>query len=493
MVSSKMQQKGQNGKNKTIFAIAAVAVFILVNMLPISGVGTAGHRALAVAAMAVVLWITEAVELPLSALIIMVLLSFSLGFAPDPEKPSQLLGLPSALKVVLGGWAEEMVWFMLSGVVIALAMEKVGLDRRIALWIVSRFKTASGVLVGTIIAMDVLAFFMPPVVARTAAMVPIVIGIVRCFELPLNSRLAAMLGAAMATAGNTSAYGLLSGGGMNPLVASFVAKATGHVISYGEWLIWWYPYTIITSVLLYFLAKLLFKPEVEKVPGGEETLHNLYRELGPWTPEQKKVLAIALATVFMWVANGKLFNLNLTAISLIAVVAFMFPGLGVLPWNEAEKKLPWGTFLLFATGISLGMTLVKTGAAKWIADVMFVSLGVTHAHWLVALGVFCLGGVLLHFGFSSSTALCATYIPVVIGFVQATGRTDLSLIAIPLAVLSATGFTILVVNTPNTMIAYNSGTFTSREFFRLGLLNAVFSFVLLLAYCALYLPLVGGM
>lgn len=479
-------------KKKLFYIVLAIIVFAVVNLVPIAGVSVAGHRALAVAAMAVVLWISEAVELPLSALIIMVVLSFSLGFAPDPAKPEQQYGLTNALKLVLSGWAEEMVWFMLSGVMIAIAMEKVGLDRRIALWIVSRFKTASGVLIGTILAMDVLAFFMPPVVARTAAMVPIVLGIIRCFDLPKDSKFAAMIGAAMATAGNTSAYGLLSGGGMNPLVASFVQKATGHAVSYTEWMIWWFPYTLITSVVLFYLARGMFKPETETVPGGREALQRMYTELGPWTKEQIKVLTISLITVFMWVANGKLFTWNLTAISLAAVVIFLSPWIGAMDWKEAEKKLPWGTFLLFAAGISLGMTLVQTGGAKWLADVTFVNLGIAKAHWLIALAVFTLGGVLLHFGFSSSTSLCATYIPVVIGFVQATGRTDLSLIGIPIAVLSATGFTMLVVNTPNTMIAFNSGTFTSRQFTKLGIWNAVLSFVILIVYCGTYLKWVGG-
>lgn len=343
-----------------------------------------------------------------------------------------------------------------------------------------------------IIAMDVLAFFMPPVVARTAAMVPIVLGIIRCFDMPKTSKLAAMLGATIATAGNTSAYGLLSGGSMNPLVNSFVQAATGHSISYAEWLLWWYPYTIITSILLFFIARALFKPEVNDLPGGQDALKRMYAELGPWTLEQKKVMLISLVTVFMWFANGKLFNLNLTAISLAAVVVFLFPWIGALDWKEAEKKLPWGTFLLFATGIALGMTLVQTGGAKWLADKMFVSLGIGNAHWLIALSVFVLGGILLHFGFSSSTALCATYIPVVISFIQSTGRTDLSLMGIPVAVLTATGFTILVVNTPNTMIAFNSGTFASRDFTKLGFINAACSFVILIVYCATYLRWVGG-
>lgn len=464
----------------------AFAAMAIVLFLPLNGLTITGQRALAIAAFAVVVWVSECISYSLSAFAISTLMIFLLGYAPDPDAPERLLGLSGAFKMAFAGWNEEMVWFMMGGLIIAMSMHVTGLDRRIAIFIVSRFKTTKGVLIGTIIAMNVLAFFMPPVVARTAAMVPIIVGIVAVFGQPLNSRFGAYMGTTMATMGNTSAFGLLSGGSMNPLVASFVKKATGVDISWVQWFIWFYPFTIVMSVLLYFLVNYLFKPEVHEVPGGQKAIQKMYDELGPWTAAQKRLLLLACTTIFFWASNGILFSLNLTGITLVAVTLFMMPGIGVLPWETVQKRLPWGTLLLFATGIALGMILLKTKAAIWLANAIFSTIGLPSMGVLLATLVFAVIGVVLHFGFSSSTALCATYIPVAIAYIQENNRTDLSLVGIPLIILIATGLTILVVNTPNTMIAFGSGTFSTRDFFKVGALNALISLAVIVLFTATY-------
>lgn len=476
-----------SGERKNlIWLIFAFAVLIVVSLIPLQGLTVAGQRALAIAAFAVVVWVSECISYSLSSYIICALITFLIGFSPNPDVPTQVLGLSKAFQLAFAGWIEEMVWFMMGGLIIAMAMNITGLDRRISIWIVSRFKTTKGVLIGTIIAMNILAFFMPPVVARTAAMVPIIVGIVSVFDQPRSSRFATYLGVTMATMGNTSAFGLLSGGSMNPLVASFVQKATGLSISWVQWFIWFYPYTIATSIALYFLITFMFKPEVNSVPGGLEAIRKMYKELGPWTSAQKRLLVLALVTIFFWASNGILFSLNLTAITLVAVSLFMMPGIGVIPWETVEKRLPWGTLLLFATGIALGMLLLKTKAAIWLANAIFTTIGLQHMGVLMATLVFAVIGVVLHFGFSSSTALCATYIPVAIAYIQENARMDLSLVGIPLIILIATGFTILVVNTPNTMIAFGSGTFSARDFFRAGLANAIISLLLIVLFSMTY-------
>jgi len=480
------------GEKKKFFWFAfAIGVLLTVLALPLEGISVSAHRALAIAAFAVVVWVSECISYSLSAFAICSLITFLLGYAPDPDAPTKLLGLSGAFRLAFAGWVEEMVWFMMGGLIIALAMNVTGLDRRIAIYIVSRFKTTKGVLVGTIIAMNILAFFMPPVVARTAAMVPIVVGIIAVFGQPLNSQFAAYLGVGMATMGNTSAFGLLSGGGMNPLVASFVEKATGISISWVQWFYWFYPYTIVMSIVLYYILNWKFKPEVSEVPGGQSAIQKMYTELGAWTPAQKRLLILAAGTIFCWASNGLLFSSNLTAITLVAITLFMMPGIGVLDWATVEKRLPWGTLLLFATGIALGMILLKTKAAIWLANAIFGALGLHTMGVLMATLVFAIIGVVLHFGFSSSTALCATYIPVAIAYIQANNRVDLSLVGIPLIILIATGLTIMVVNTPNTMIAFGSKTFTSRQFFEVGLVNAVLSLAMIVVFAATYWHWVG--
>ncbi|MDR2503925.1 MAG: anion permease [Deltaproteobacteria bacterium] len=472
-------------KNKALWYLAALAALALVMLMPLSGLSVAGQRALAIAAFAVIVWVSECISFSLSALTIGALMCFLIGFAPDAAT-GKVIGLSGAFRMAFSGWIEEMVWFQMGGLAIALAMNATGLDKRIALGIVACFKTSKGVLIGIILATNALAFFMPPVVARMAAMVPIILGILAVFGQKKDSQFAAYLGTTVATMGNTSAFGLLSGGSMNPLVASFVEKATGVTVSWFDWFIWFYPYTIATSITLYFIVNYLFTVEVREVPGGKEAIKRLYTELGPWTAAQKRLLLLATATILAWACNNVLFSLNLTCITLVSVVLLMTPGVGVISWETLQGRLPWGTMLLFATGIALGMMLLNTGAAVWFANAIFGGIGLAGFGALSAIFVFALIGILLHFGFSSSTALCATYIPVAIAYIQSSGRTDLSLVGIPLIILIATGLTILVVNTPNTMIAYNSGTFSSRQFLKVGVINALVSMALIQIFAATY-------
>jgi anion transporter len=473
-------------RRQSLWLLLASTLMVAVLCLPIAGLGVAGQRALAIAAFAVVVWVTECISYPLSAFIICALEIFLLGYAPNPDNPSQLLGLSGAFRIAFAGWIEEMVWFMMGGLVIAISMNATGLDRRIAVWIVSRFKTAKGVLLGIIIAMNVLALLMPPITGRTAAMVPIIVGIVSVFGQPLTSRFAAYIGVTMAIIANTSAFGLLSGASMNPLVALLVEKATGVSISWLQWFIWFFPFTVVMSAALYFLMNILIKPEIDEVPGGTDAIRKIYDDLGPWTAAQKRLLILSLITVFFWATNGILFSLNLTAITLVAISTFMLPGVGVISWETLEKRLPWSTLVLFATGIALGMILLKTKAAVWLANATFNYIGLPAMGIITATLLFSVIGVILHFGFSSATALCATYIPVVIAYIQSNDRADLSLVGIPLIVLIATGLTMLVVNTPNTMIAYGSKTFTARQFMIAGLINTIISLVMITLFTATY-------
>jgi len=478
-------------KKKLLWLVVAFYVLFIIMMIPFDGLSVAGHKSLAIVAFAVIVWVTECVSYALSAFIICALITFLIGFSPDPMIPGKLIGLSGAFKMAFSGWVEEMVWFMMGGLIIALSMNITGLDRRIALWIVSRFRTTKGVLLGTMIAMAVLAFFIPPIAARTAAMVPIIVGIIGVFDQPLNSRLASYLGVGMAIMGNTSAFGLLSGGSMNPLVASFVENATGISVGWMQWLLWFYPYTIIMTIALYFVLNWRFKPEVNEVPGGQAAIQKMYDELGEWTDEQKRLLVLTLLTIFCWAANGVLFKLNLTAITLVAIIIFMFPGIGVIDWNTVQKRLPWGTLMLFATGIALGLLLLRTKAAIWLANTIFGMIGLSSMGVLAATLVLSIIGIVMHLGFSSATALCATYIPIAIAYIQESSRTDLSLIGIPLIILIATGLTILVVNTPNTMIAFGSGTFTTKDFIFVGVTNAIIGLIMIIIFTMSYWHWVG--
>ena len=155
-------------------------VLVLVMLMPHpAGLPIAGQRMLAVFGFAVVVWITEAVDYAVSAVIITALMAFLLGTAPDPDKPALMMSTARGLTMALSGFANTALALVAAALFLAAAMTVTGLDRRIALFILSRVGTRTNrIVIGAILVSFVLAFLVPSATARAAAVIPIMLGII---------------------------------------------------------------------------------------------------------------------------------------------------------------------------------------------------------------------------------------------------------------------------------------------------------------------------
>ena len=164
-------------------------VLILLLLVPTPpDLSTAGHRMLAILVFSVIIWMTEAVAYPVSSGIIMSLMAFLLGTAPNMVNPSKMLGTSGALKMALGGFSSTALALVGAALLIAAAMMKTGLDKRIALVVLSKIGAKTHhVLAGVICVGFVLSFFVPSTTARVSCMVPIVMGIIAVFGVPRKS------------------------------------------------------------------------------------------------------------------------------------------------------------------------------------------------------------------------------------------------------------------------------------------------------------------
>ena len=177
-------------------------VLILLLLVPTPpDLSTAGHRMLAILVFSVIIWMTEAVAYPVSSGIIMSLMAFLLGTAPNMVNPSKMLGTSGALKMALGGFSSTALALVGAALLIAAAMMKTGLDKRIALVVLSKIGAKTHhVLAGVIYVGFVLSFFVPSTTARVSCMVPIVMGIIAVFGVPRKSKFAAIMLIAVAQA-----------------------------------------------------------------------------------------------------------------------------------------------------------------------------------------------------------------------------------------------------------------------------------------------------
>jgi solute carrier family 13 (sodium-dependent dicarboxylate transporter), member 2/3/5 len=177
-----------------------------------------------------------------------------------------------------------------------------------------------------------------------------------------------------------------------------------------------------------------------------------------------------------------------TSTTTITAVALMFlPGFGIMTWNEAQPKIPWGTIILFGVGISLGTALLQTTAATWLANIVVTAFGLKNATALFILAVMSLFLVVIHLGFASATALASAMIPIVIAVLKSVATPGINVIGMTMLLQFVVSFGfILVVNAPQNMVAYGTDTFSARDFVRTGLVLTLIALLLVMLLAATY-------
>ncbi|MEQ1657460.1 MAG: DASS family sodium-coupled anion symporter [Hylemonella sp.] len=478
--------------------LAALAGLIIVMLLPKpAGLPVAGQIMLGLLLFSVILWVSEAVDYAISAVLITTLMAFMLGLAPNAAKPEAMLGTGPALTLALGGFANTALALVAAACFLSAAMTITGLDKRIALFILSKVGARTNrVLIGAILVGIVLSFLVPSTTARVACLVPIIMGIILAFGVDQRSRFAGMLMIATAQSASIWNVGVKTAAAQNMVAIGFIEKAYGQTITWSDWLIAAAPWSILMSIALYFVMIRMMPPETKEIAGGKETIRLALHALGPMSWAEKKLLFITLTLLAFW-ATEKVLHPFDTSSTTIAAIALMFtPGIGVMGWKQAQSKIPWGTIVLFGTGISLGTALLQTKAAAWLANIIVANLGLAGASAFMILALLSLFLIVVHLGFASATALASAMIPIMISVLQQiAGGPDaapMNLVGMTMLLQFVVSFGfILPVNAPQNMVAYGTDTFAVRDFVRTGLVLTVIGFALVLLLGATYWQWMG--
>ncbi|MGM9559950.1 DASS family sodium-coupled anion symporter [Anaerovibrio slackiae] len=475
----------------------AVAILVLIATLMVPTppeLSTAGHRMLAVLLFSVIVWMSESVSYPVSASIIMTLMAFLLGTAPNMNNPDKLLGTSGALKLALSGFSSTALALVGAALFIAAAMMKTGLDKRIALFVLSKIGARTNrILAGVILVGFILSFFVPSTTARVSCMVPIVMGIISAFGVPLKSRFSAVMMIAIAQADSIWNVGIKTAAAQNMVALGFIEKQLGTTISWLDWFIAAAPFAVIMSVVLYFLLLKLVPPEMKEIPGGQETVARALRELGPMTASEKKLMALSVILLFLWSTEKVLHSFDTSTTTLAAVTLMMLPGIGIMDWKEAQNRIGWGTLVMFGVGISLGSAILSTKAATWIAHVIVDGFSLYTMSAVAIIGVMSLFLILIHLGFASATALSSAMIPIIISVLQgASEHAPLNVVGMTMILqyVMCFGF-ILPVNAPQNMVAFSTETFEARTFVKTGIPLTIIAFAVIMLMSVTYWSWLG--
>lgn len=402
--------------------------------------------------------------------------------APNPVNPKVLMGTSAALGLAFSGFANTALALVGAALFLAAAMMITGLDRRIALVILSRVGTETRhVVVGAILVGFVLAFMVPSTTARLSCIVPIVLCIIAAFGVSKRGVFASML---MITTTQTASIwnvGIKTAAAQNMVAVGFIEKTLGKTITWLEWFIAAAPFGVLMSVALYFVMTRMMPPEVKEVPGGREAIRKSLAELGSMKTSEKKLLAISLALIGFWATEGILHSFDAGSTTIAAIVLLFLPGIGIMTWKRAQPNIPWDTIVLFGIGISLGTALLQTKGAVWLADLAVAQFGLKQATAMLILAVMSLFLIVIHLGFASATALASAMIPIVIAVLQGVETPGMNILGMTMLLQFVVSFGfVLVVNAPQNMVAYGTETFEARDFVRTGLVLTLIAFALVM-------------
>ena len=487
---------GGNMTKKIGLILAVVALLVIVLMPTPQRLPAAGQVMLGILAFAVIVWMTEALDYAVSSVVIGALMIFLLAYAPDAAKPAGAdMGTGAALSLALSGFSNSAVALVAAACFIAAAMTATGLDRRIALAVLSKVDTRTNhIVMGAMVVGFLLSFIVPSTTARVACLVPIMMGFILAFKVEKRSRFAGLLIITAAQTASVWNVGIKTAAAQNMVAVGFIEKQFQTSITWMEWFIAGAPFSALMSVALYFIMTRMMKPEMDEIAGGQVTIRQQLDAIGRMTTREWKLLVIVLVLLSFWATEKTLHNFDTSSTTIAAIALMLLPRLGVMDWKESQRGFPWGTVILFAVGISVGTALLRTNAAPWLADLIVTHLGLQQASAFAIFMLLSLFLIVIHLGFASATALASTMIPIIISVLLAVQTPGINVVGMTMLLQFVVSFGfILPVNAPQNMIAYGTDTFDARDFIRTGLVITLAATALLVIFSLTYWPWMGYM
>ena len=334
------------------------AVFAAVILAPNpEGLTDQGQRALAVMALAVVLWATETLHIAVTGMVGIVLLV--------------LVNAVDGVEVALYGFSQPVTYFLLGILTLGLAVHQSGLAERMAVYLM---RLAGGsprkLYVQMLVSFAALTFALPSASTRGAIMVHVYEQVLEHWKVDKSAPLNKAVMMAMGSLNRLGSTALLAGG-ITPVVASALIADFGLIddFSWTRWFILmavpFYIILIIGGAAVFLLYRSGFT-----LPDGVDSLE---LKAGPLQSKEIRAGLIALGTALLWFTDFA-HGLPPAVPALIAMTVILLPGVGLLSWREFEQNIGWTNIFVIASSLSLANALIGSGAAAWFADTLVGSV-----------------------------------------------------------------------------------------------------------------------
>ena len=442
----------------------------------------AGRATLAAMVWMAVWWLTEAIDVAATALLPIVLFP--------------LLGIAD-IRTVTASYGDQLIFLFMGGFILALSMQRWGLGRRVALFVLRYVGTNPTLMVGAFMLLTAVFSAFVSNTATVAMMLPIAVSVIELVRQGASSDSdvggapehakryddsfgkSLMLG--IAYAASIGGLATIIGSPPNGILVSFLREQISddykRSISFAQWVRVGLPLaTVFLPVTWILLTRVIYPSRIKRIEGGRQLIDAEYARLGRPSRGELATFIVFMITAVLWISRPVLVRLSLPGMTYLtdygiamlgALLLFIIPvnlkrGEFVMNWQTA-KQLPWGVLILFGGGLSLAAAVKANGVAEFLGSQMASLQGVPTVVLVLAVAA----GMIFLTELTSNTATTATMVPVLAGLAPGLGVHPYLLI-VPATLAASCAFMLPVATPPNAII-FGSGQVSIAQMCKAGL------------------------
>ncbi len=438
-------------------------------------------------------WMTEAIPIPATSLLPIILFPLTGGLD---------------IGTTTSSYGSDTIFLFMGGFMIALAMEKWNLHRRIALSIISVIGTNTNrIILGFMVATGFLSMWISNT-ATAMMMVPIGLAIIYQISDALkddpsidtskeNFAFGKALMLSIAYSASVGGIATLIGTPPNAALAGVINKMYGIELSFAKWMLFGVPIAwVFIFIIWFYLIKIAYPLKLKQLPGGKALIHQEKQKLGKPSAEEKAVFTVFILAALAWITRSFLLvqinpNINDAIIAMsAAILLFLLPSKNykdtfLLDWNTAVK-LPWGILLLFGGGLAVAAGFTQSGLSEWIGNQLTALQGI---HIFIVLLVVA-GLVIFLTEITSNTATANMMYPIMAALALALGVHPF-VVMIAAGVASSCAFMLPVATPPNAVV-FGSGYLRIPDMVKAGVALNIIGSILVTVAIYFLLPILWG-
>lgn len=471
---------------KSLFLISGPLLFLAMQFFsPPAGMSESAYSLLSITLWMALWWVTESVPIAITALLPIIL--FPMTGAVD-------------LQTTTASYGHKYIFLYMGGFMLAIAIEKWNLHKRIALNIIKIIGTnISKIILGFMVATAFLSMWISNT-ATAVMMLPIAMSIVAQLQDNPNTEknenliFGKALMLSIAYSASIGGMATLIGTPPNLVFAGYVEETYGIEITFLQWLKFGVPIAIpLLMIAWLYLTKFAFKFKQKEFPGGKEEINRLLVLIGPMKREEKLVSSIFVLTAFCWITRSFILQeffpfIDDTIIAMTAgVLLFVVPASDfkkrLITWEDAVK-LPWGIILLFGGGMALAAGFQITGLASWLGAQMSIFQGLS-----VLVLVFVIITLVNFFTeFTSNLATTAMLLPI-LAPIAISLNINPYMLMVACTIAASCAFMMPVATPPNAVV-FGSGYLRIPDMIKSGIWMNIISILFLTLMVYYFLPII---